>query len=423
MSERTSYFLPGIALIFIGFATGWFLQGARQGVKPKRLLPAPPTKTSRIDEGLRIAIDELVAVTDPGARYEAVERIPPGEMRAYLHGLRNRAGLRGLNNRDRELLSTMLAVWHARDANDLLTWILAHEDEASRINLLYRMFESAELTDPPGAMKLAVAQMISGDGRFEIPAGILQAALRDGPDTLLACLRLAVHPTAIGQDLEIEFPANFDFAGFAAGLAGHLSQLPEGMHQLVLPMNLAEAWAGTDPVAAFFWAGHHPEAATPQGVRASINVIAGSPPRQAGAIFAQAMQVEESDPGLVIAGLAKALHSEPNPQILAHFLDAFESLEVQEDYLVALFQGTVGPEPARHSPRVRHLVLSGMTADERLAFLDGILRTDGTSPESFQVDVRFDESMREELARLNHPEDEITAIMEHLASATVTSTP
>ena len=64
-----------------------------------------------------------------------------------------------------------------------------------------------------------------------------------------------------------------------------------------------------------------------------------------------------------------------------------------------------------------------MTADERLAFLDGILRTDGTSPESFQVDVRFDESMREELARLNHPEDEITAIMEHLASATVTSTP
>ena len=133
MSERTSYFLPGIALIFIGFATGWFLQGARQGVKPKRLLPAPPTKTSRIDEGLRIAIDELVAFTDLGARYEAVERIPPGQMRAYLHGLRNRAGLRGLNSRDRELLSTILAVWHARDANEVLTWIMAHEDEASRI--------------------------------------------------------------------------------------------------------------------------------------------------------------------------------------------------------------------------------------------------------------------------------------------------
>ena len=317
----------------------------------------------------------------------------------------------------------MLAVWHARDANEVLTWILAHENEASRIKLLDRMFGAAELTDPPAAMKLAVSQMISRDGQFEVPVGVLQAALEDGPDSLLACLRLAVHPTATGQDLEIDFPEHFDFAGFAVGLAAHVSQLPEGVHQLVLPMNLAEAWAESDPVAAFLWAAHHPEAATPHGVRASINVIAESPPRQAGAIFAQAMQAEEADPGLVIGGLSTALHSEPNPQVLAHFLDSFESVAVKEGYLVALFRGTVGPDPALHSTRVRHLVLSGMTAPERIAFLDGILATDGTSPETYQVDARFDESMREELARLDHPEDEITAIMEHLASATVTSTP
>ena len=199
------------------------------------------------------------------------------------------------------------------------------------------------------------------------------------------------------------------------GLADHLGSLPEGMHQLVLPQNLVEDWAKQDPTAAFLWASHHPEAATQPGVLASINAIAASPPKQAGAIFSQAIQAEGADPALVIAGLAKALHAEPNPQILTHFLTNLESEDAQEAQLAALFHTSFGPDQSLRSTRVRHLVLSGMTAEQRLGFLDGILHKHGSSPNQFQFDAQFDPSMRDELESLQHSNDEIATIMANFA--------
>lgn len=417
MSERTSYVLPGIALVLLGFATGWFLQGARQEVLPQKARSEIPTKTSRINERLRIAIDELATIEDAGAQYEAVERIPPEEMRAYLQALRSRAGLRGLGDRDTALLSTMLAVWHAHSAEDTLTWILAHEDEASRVSLLYRLFESADLSDPVEAMRIAVDNMVSSRSEFAVPTELLQAALAKDPETLLACLRIAQHPRATGHPVVLDFPDGFEFPRFASALADHMADLPKGAHQLVLPGNLVAEWAKEDPTAAFLWASHHPDAATAHGLQASLDAIAESPPNHAGAIFAEALQTEGVDSTLVLDGLATVLHTEANPQILAYFLTSLPSPEQQEAQLLALFRETLRPDAQFRSSRVRHLVLSQMTGEERLAFFDDLLRGPGDFSAPFQLDEEIGFAMRAELARLDHTSEEIATIMDNLAPA------
>ena len=413
MSERSSYVLPGIALILIGFAIGWLLQGARQEVQPKRTRIETPTKTSRVDERLKLALDELSSLTDPDTRLAAVERIPPGEMRAYLQGLRNRAGLRGLKDRDRALLTTMLGVWHAQVPNDALTWILAHEDAVSRASLIFRLLQTAGPADPIWAMKLVVETSSPEIGYLQIPAAVLDAAAGQGADSLLECLKLAAHPDRGGYECRVEFPADFDFAGFAAGFAEHLAGLPKGTRQMIIPVNLEEDWARSDPVPAFLWAVHHPDEASANGLESAIGVIVELPSSRAGAVFAHAVRVEAADPGPVFAGLIRALDSEPNPAILAHFLDAFESPDDREAHLRALFRNTMVPQQDLRSPTVRHLILSHLTAEERLAFLQGIQPDPGASSKPLHIDAEFTAALQAELERLSHTSEEIAVMMEH----------
>ncbi len=270
-----SYLLlvPGLV---IGFALAWWLKPAPSPASSSGDVPAggpgtPPKLTLRDESPAGRAAGvpspevgtELLSEWLGSGRGEARDRLlaqtSAAEAADLIALLEQRAGIFGLDHRERDCLEILLTHWYRLEPQGALAWLGTLKKGKDGPQLIFNLINNLSREDLGAAIELARGHGFDQDGKRKLPDELLRRSAAEGAGKLLEMVELGITDSAYSSTTAVEFPPDFDFGAFARGLAAlHDSLTPEQRFSM-RPDNLLRDWAKVDPEAAYVWMSENPE--------------------------------------------------------------------------------------------------------------------------------------------------------------------
>lgn len=197
---------------------------------------------------------------DRQARQEWLQGLTPTELGELLANLCQSAGPSGLEGEDRNLVNTALRKWWDKDSDGLLAWLGRFPRGGSKNYLLTNLLQWLAGPDSRKAMSLAES-FKAQDPEWDNSKLLNQLLEREAraawekpgvtAEEMLAIYSRASRGNNSTGTHQRTYPLNFDFRKFLDGMASLNRQ--DGKNPALMPPDILQAWAKTDPEAAIRW--------------------------------------------------------------------------------------------------------------------------------------------------------------------------
>jgi len=228
--------------------------------KAKYAFTFPKTTPAAQKHGTPGILQSIPPAGNRQARQDWLQGLTPTELGELLESLCQSAGPSGLEGEEKGLVNTALQKWWQKDGEGLIAWLRRLPRGGSKNYLLNNLLRWLAGADSRKAMALAEsfkAQDPEWDDS-ELLNKIVEREARAAWEKpgVTAEEMLAIYSRASRGNNSVGFqqrtyPLNFDFRKFLDGMVSLNRQ--DGKNPALMPPDILQAWAKTDPEAAIRW--------------------------------------------------------------------------------------------------------------------------------------------------------------------------
>ena len=261
--SRRAWTVGCVAAFAVGFGTAWLVKPkvSQLSVEDDSAAPAR-LRDQRMSGPSRTPSRDFPALISQMHEHrrgseeieKTLEELNPEEIPELLESLAKKAGMSGLDWRDRELFEEVLEHWYGESPEAAIAWVMALENPSDRTTMLQNLVELEAETDLEQALQLVEQFDAQQEGGLAIPWALMQKGVDHDVGMLLRLCKLGLKPDGGTSGSGCSYPSGFNFKGALEGLKKAKDEAPEGYDFSTLPSNLLSEWAKRDPNAALEWA-------------------------------------------------------------------------------------------------------------------------------------------------------------------------
>jgi hypothetical protein len=244
-----------IAGFLLGFASAWALlhfatQQQQSVVEPMADSRSSSTrgsaKASQLSTG---RYEKHLEIIHLASASDALQNIPISDIPSIVEAWKKRAGLSGLNDKQKSQIQKLMTNWYEKDATGAIAWLEALAPKADGYMLLegILVFEAGRDWNHT----LALVEQFSKTSLPGFFPHVLRAKMNDCDAELIGKIVRDFSPGFVMQPLKIDFKEGFDFAALGKMLAEDNGE--KTIFLSYSPTNFIEEWAKEDVNAAFDW--------------------------------------------------------------------------------------------------------------------------------------------------------------------------
>ena len=243
-----------MACFVLGTVTGWLLWDCGLDRQPTssaefNLPPKLRDLNGRTVEGDRVA----ARIWTDEELWEDFDRFSPAEFPLLMEALAERAGIDGLNQRERQRLQEIMERWYSEEPEEALAWAQKQEPERDRHFHLVTILHEVEERDFHAGVEFMETHLKDNGFAVNVPRGMLRKAALEGPEMFVRLCAASAGESESGGGRNVPFPVGYDFGKLMTGITKLNSELPSGYRLATYPANLMEEWVNSDPQEAYEW--------------------------------------------------------------------------------------------------------------------------------------------------------------------------
>lgn len=224
----------------------------QRSAQSKNAVTKASSRNARADELLK---KFSVASYNKEKKSAVMAEMETSELLLLIEAISQKAGITGLDYKDKEQLEDFLVEWSKRDSDAALAWADGIKNPRDRKALLGKVISHIAEKNWETGIELVLQYCRNEEGGWDIPYSISNKIVSTDADQMLRLTAQFVSSKGGTSGYSGEFPPNYDFRKALDGLAAIKSSLKQSESFSVLPTNLMEEWAKIDPDAAWQWLG------------------------------------------------------------------------------------------------------------------------------------------------------------------------